>query len=196
MGFQPKMRVKELRDASAISIADITGVYHPTENPTGWQAPNPSISLITEATVLVTKPDPYSLSPAGVPVVIDVYPTLPNLIGNEAEIGAVDLGYTDGKMLDGVYDITLKYITSSGSQYSCRQIVTLFARAECCFQALIAETPTGDICKGIQRSRDAEDATIYYNAMKLAAGCFKVNKFIELLKQLKEVCSRNPCKNC
>ena len=61
MGLQINYSVKESPDSTEVWIEDTTGVYHATNNPTGWGGVNPKVSDVTSCTVEVTRPDPTTL---------------------------------------------------------------------------------------------------------------------------------------
>lgn len=193
--FTVKAEFEEQADSAGFATTDTTGMFHPTRNPTGWEGSNPTLASVTAANLIVTKPDRYTLLPSGTPVIIDVSSVLPNIAGEEFTVTAAMLGYTDGKLPDGAYDITLRYTTPSGD-YSFRQKQVFFSQVCCCVQSLAEEVNLDECKKNTQKYRDASEATKYIIWLRAAWECYELNRTLEWLKELQSICARNPCKNC
>lgn len=101
----------EYTDYSKIQILDDTGV-----GTTGWgNGANPDIADVLSCQVVVTKPDPITLLPSADPtyqITKNVYygfagGVLPNITNVLQDFLASELGYTDNKLLTGIYHLAV-----------------------------------------------------------------------------------------
>jgi hypothetical protein len=133
----------------------------------------------------------------GDPVITDVTGSFPTINGVKYQAMAIDHGYGDGKFPDGEYDIVVKYLlNNTAQQYQFRTKPLFISQVECCITQLVADVE--DQCCGpeTQKYKDMKDGVIKLRGLVAAQGCGKTNRAIELLKELKLICQRNPCKTC
>lgn len=197
MGLELKYCIDEVSDASRFDLDELTGIYHPSRNLTGWGSPNESISSVTVASLLVKLPDQYTLLPTGDPVITDLTGVFPTINGIVHQATALAHGYENEKFPDGQYEIIVKYQLGSNPyspQFRTRPI--FFAQVECCITQLIAEVEDQCCDKKSQKYKDMQDGVWKLQGLKAMIECGKMNRAIETLKELQLICQRNPCKSC
>lgn len=105
-------------DGKTFSIIETTGIYS-ASNTGGWGTPNPVIgsSLISTITL-------YQLTDAGTgtyndPVVINSYPTLPNVTNTVFNFTAQQSGYGENSIFpDAIYKLIYTVTGNNGSPYT------------------------------------------------------------------------------
>lgn len=179
-----------------MDIHDKTGIYNATRNPTGFFAPNYDIAQVTTGQLLITVPNATTLIPGTQTYTVDVFPTLPNVIGTEFELQAVDLT-GDNKFIDGIYEFTLQYAGTWGPNLlQWRQRIAFSAQAACCLAALQIEVQQGHCkCDSI-KYLDWVRGELALKAVCADMYCAKQNYTAEALLELRQICARNPCSNC
>jgi len=197
MGLEIKQDISEWPDASRFTLDEKTGIYNPFRNTTGYGTPNPQITAFTNVSLFVTKPDQVTLEPAGTPVIIDVTSNFPQINGTKYEVLASALGYGDDKLPDGEYDIVVKYTLGASPQlYQFHKKEIFFAQVHCGITQLIAEVEVECCGPETQKMKDRNDGVRKLQGLVASINCGKTNRALELLKELKLICQRNPCKSC
>ena len=98
MAEKLQLKVEEVK--GAIHVFDRTGKYQKKCNEGGWGHPNLKVSDISKAEITVFPPE------SSEPIVIDVYPSLPNEKGIGFEILAEELGLKE--IVSGVWKFEYK----------------------------------------------------------------------------------------
>lgn len=102
-------KIKVEGDASAFYVFDETGKYSTASNPEGWGLPNRQLSDIEAAVFQAWAP---RLDPAvDTPVTFDLYPYIPNDLGEGREVMATDLGLAD--IESGVWNFKVLLTTTA-----------------------------------------------------------------------------------
>lgn len=137
--FQPKQNP----GCGKLTICDTTGEYDVDTNPTGYCGVNPCYDDIDHIEVKVVLPD------GGI---VFLYPTfIPSATVTCFDITAADLGYTDGLLPDGIYEITYKVWGEYDSVIGVKTYKTLlFCQTKACLDStgrvLLSDCPT--LCAG------------------------------------------------
>jgi hypothetical protein len=123
-------------DCKTIEITEVTGEYS-VANTGGWGVPNPTIADALTATVSIEKRKEDGTYENA--VVIDAFPTLPNITETAFAITGFDYsGAVDSTFADGIYKIIYEVTGDDGAAFtaSVEKIVALTCNIECCYKKL------------------------------------------------------------
>ena len=203
MGLQINYNVKESPDSTEVWIEDTTGVYHATNNPTGWGGVNPKVSDVTSCTVEVTRPDPTTLQVSSdVSMVFSVAGSpLPNVTGSKLVIPQTSLGLDTGDILiDGHYQIK---VTVSGTfnavafSQSFTVIKTFSGQLRCCSEKATSDVnPCGDCAECRGRQWEVALIALAVDGVIANDNCSKPNRALEILKTATGLCNHDGCSGC
>lgn len=166
MALQFKTVFSEYVDFSKIQILDATGI-----GSTGWATPNPVVGDVLTCQAVITKPDPTTLLPSADPtmqITKDVYfgsagGVLPNIDGTLQDILAGDdLGYDDGKLLSGIYNIAVSGTGDDGTEiftFSSSGYFISTGKVDCCITKMRLKAD-------IKECGDCYDKSIASNARR------------------------------
>lgn len=199
MGLELDYKLCENGTCSALNLYDTTGAYDVDDNPTGYDQgetvanhPGTQTSLANGNFTIVT--------PGGASFEFDVTPTFPTTNSDlKIEIKATDLGYSDGKILDGVYLGTYKLVFDGSENGTFTKVKNNFftCQAQCCVDkmyGLVKDTcPTCDTEHILQKAIEADG---FLRAARTAFNCGKINLAGLLLKKVQYLCTNYNCKCC
>ena len=179
MALQNGLCVESSKDS--IFLFDNTGVFDVDNNPEGYGAPNALVTDFDQAVVEITPPDVET------PIIIDVFPVLPNINDVGFEVLPVDVGLetiVSGKWL-------FKYIitdvdTDPDTIVSIENCEILFDEVKCCVRKFAAQLDTDDFkSEATQRALDFE--LLLENA-QWAACCGQLIQAERIVKYLDSQC--------
>lgn len=98
---------------SSLVVYDTTCTYDSGHNENGYGGPNPTVDLFTFTAAVVNIYTPGSTTP----ILVDVYPYLPNLNGDGLEIDMID-DLSLSSMPIGVWKSVYTITDSSGNEYT------------------------------------------------------------------------------
>lgn len=178
-----------------IKFTETTGVYS-TTNPGGWGAPNPEISNIYFASIILT-------SPNNVTYTIDIFDSIVTEYNNgfiyTFSIPGVD------NIIDGKWTIKYEIVTRQAviedvvyTTYSKTKYFLYYCNSECCVNQMLLDLDLEDCecdCKDITYN-DYIKAWTFLEALKEAARCGSVDLFTKLKKIVDKLCKNKDCKTC
>ena len=145
-------------DKTAIYVVDRTGKFKKKQNEGGFGDPNLRLSDVTRAEMSVTLPD------SAEPIIIDVYPSLPNDRGIGFEILAQDLGLEE--IPSGVTRLEYSIFHNEGGE-EIKTCVVCYAYFDsviaCCIDDLKKRTDGFDASSEANK-KIAELETLFENA--------------------------------
>ncbi|PHS05090.1 MAG: hypothetical protein COA88_12780 [Kordia sp.] len=167
-------------DKTTIHIFDTTGKYKKNCNEDGWGTPNFRVTDISKAELEVFPPE------ADTPIIIDLYPSLPNDNGIGFEILAQDLGLDE--ITSGVWKFT--YLTYHCPGEEGEQIISstcymlLDDVIECCIENRKTQADVSDVSSPASQ-KTVELETLLENARWAACkgdrdAAQKIAKYISL----------------
>ncbi len=192
-------------DGKSITVYDQTGFYHPTNNPTGWGTPNPTIGSVSVFNITVKKPDPTTLlvsEDQSMWYTVAAFPTLPNVTGTPFTINNTNLGLIATNIIpDGEYEFSVICVTNVGgilTSYTDRVRYVFYSGVFCCKEQLKAKLdlkaagckPCRDKMQDVLFMELGIDGIIYNN------NCGDTNAAVEILKTLKSICEKEGCSGC
>lgn len=196
MSLVLKFNVCPQSNCKKFVFTETTGEYDATDNPTGWESPNPLIAWVTAATLDVYKPGNTTTTPD---LTVDLYNQTPSWATTddtqEYTINNTDLGY-NGKVPDGiwkfVYTVTVLEVTNVKVYQQTIQKAT-YCNAACCVDGLFANIEDFECdCMEAQISA-ALTAKAIFESMVGAAKCGNITKFNKLLLMLQRMCNNQSC---
>lgn len=197
MAFELKECVKQ-NGCEGFFVFDKSGVYDPTLNPTGYNAPNISTSDVDTAVLDVL------YAGATVPVTINVYSDLPSTnVDGAYQVNASDLGLTE--MPPGLTRVTYTITGTFGGDpftYTVTALVLFDCELECCVsQKLIAAATAvigGDCCN--ECKDDKVNNALFLEAVlegaRAATCCGLVDVVNTNVEYLQTKCGESPCSGC
>jgi hypothetical protein len=196
MALAVNFNLCEAPTCTKLEFTDQTGAYNVITNPTGYDENNevpsqPSTSEFGEASLAIT-------TPANVVYTFDLYPTYPTADKELIYyINGTDLGYTDNKIVDGIYQAVYALATETQS-YTVNKYFLLTCQVECCIDKLYAKVTTENtkcISDNIYLA-SAIEAEGYVCAAKDALACGKIAMAKRFLAKAQSVCSNVNCNCC
>ena len=199
---------KEYPDYSKLTIEDKTGVYNVTTNPTGWGTPNLQIGDVLTCFAEVTKPDLTTLLPSSDPlmkVTKDVYygsvgGVLPNTTSELQSVTALELGYTDEKLVSGLYSIRTYGAGDpdlAGTSFSYTGYFLSLGKAVCCIDKLLLSSNIKDCCGCFKKEDASSRARLGKMYIWGAIAAFNNGLYQECaayIKRINEICANCiPC---
>lgn len=204
MALEIKYKVVESPNSQEIWIYDTTGIYHSTNNPTGYGGINPNYNNVTTANVTVTLPDTTTLQVSIDPTSKFLLPAtpLPNVIGNKLTIPQTALGLLPTQpFIDGNYrfDIVLSGTFSAVPftvSYSTEQ--TFFAQLRCCSANATVDANIEDCGCAPCREKIFKTLIINLGVQGIISSneCGKPNRGLDILKTATGLCNNEDCKGC
>lgn len=178
------------RDGKTITFTETTGAYNAITNPTGYSAPNPPISDMIAATLVVTAPD-------GIEYEFDLFTEgFPNSTNPTFEITADMIGgVEDNTIIDGLYTFVYTVTESGPVFYSFIDKVAFYHNIKCCVFKAITNVEAIDCnCSDSSMKYTVEMWALYQSLVANAEHGFeeRINILIEGLTKL---CNNQPC-NC
>lgn len=201
MGFVLKCSVTEKSDASLIKVYDKSGIFNPNSNLTGYQdASTIFLASVTAASITVYITDTTTLLPSTNTVVIDVFPTLPNVVNTPYEVTALALGYTDGVIPDGmievIYSIT-STVAGLDTVYETSVKKINYALVCCCVKALSGRLDgCGCECEDEATQTYLSAWAALKGLSRMVKDCKQPRRAIETLKSLQQTCLNEKCLSC
>lgn len=167
-------------------ISEEAGVYHATNNTSGFGTPNIQGSDITEAIITVTWP-------SGADEDYDVTSQIPSTVTGTIEFNAIE-----GDFPDGIYSIKTTYTTSS-QVYTKTIKVLMLCHACCCVDKMWAKLPEkyyslSDEQYAIE-TRNVMLASSLLSSLKGAGSCNKQSLVDDMLERIQRLCDFQNC-NC
>lgn len=175
-GLIPLLNSCIKNSCSALSLTDTTGLYHETDNPTGYSENDAGPNIDPNdpnflATITIDGGDP-----------IDVTSQVPNPV-----IGNFTFNDIAIPLADGWHEVVYRVSSDTGSATNTINFFTS-CNIDCCIQKKMAEMRFFDPCK------DGDKIMMYmfmwsqYLRLRLEAmGCY-ADKATETLKRLQELC--------
>lgn len=195
MAFEPKISVCLTDKCKTLKATDVTGVYHVTSNPTGWQnAATVLASEVATATITIT-------DPAGTTTITDVLTQIPDPVIGNFTFSDLTLA-NSASWADGDYTILYTIVTIPGAAnpgtYTATICPYFFCNIECSVDKMWAKVATNLCCSDCDASELMEVAMVaegYLRALKSAASCGDTTSADILLKTLTKITTFNDC-NC
>lgn len=188
MALSLKTAVTESADNKEINVYDTTGVYS-LANTGGWETPNPPTSAALTATASIQKRNTdgtYSDA-----VVIDVYPTLPNVAETPFVVTAEAYGNgVDSEWEDGIYRLVYA-VTGNNIDDSVEYFFSLTGKIGCCYKNLAAKA-AGENCND-QIKNKFREMSILMRALKADKCCGDLDSIQNQIDYLTKLCGRCGC---
>jgi hypothetical protein len=181
----------EQPNCKTVKVTEVTGVYA-LANTGGWGTPNPTIAdaLTAEISIEKRKEDgAYENA-----VVIDAFPTLPNITETPFSITGGDYnGVANSTFADGIYKLTYEVTGDDGSPFTAdvEKIVALTCNIECCYQKL-ADKAAKESC-GEDVKKRFEEMSILMRSLKAAKECGNVFSIQNQIDYLTKLCAKCGC---
>lgn len=175
-----------------LTIKDITGVYHVTENPGGWEAIETiEAANVTALTLIITLPDGTINDP------VDILSQLPDPVTGEFTFTSLDIPSADGEY-SILYTINVGELTK-------QVILTIYSlcNVRCCVDKMWAnyakELISGTDCGCVDSKTNTHDkaklAESLLKALTSSTICNSTNLRNSLLEKLQKICKLEDC-NC
>lgn len=209
MALAYKSKYSQYPDYSKFQFLDTTGAYNSTTNVGGFGTPNPLVNEVLIMSMAITKPDTTTFLPSTNP--LDIYTkdvhfgsvggVLPNLTGVLQDVTALELGYTNGKLVPGIYYVNIQGSGTSieAGDFTFNQQYYIYSDGsiDCCLTKMLLSGKITDCC-GCGGDNPVKSAMVGKMYLKAAGFAFKAqsyNKAAEFLIQAQEVCDGCiPCK--
>ena len=189
MAFSPLLSICKKENGTVLSVTDITGVYHVTTNPTGWNNPNPDANNILNITLDITYPSEEVQT-----VALETVPLteVPDPIIGSFTYSDITLDYN----VDGVHQFDYTVETEEGTFYY-RQYKLFLTNVKCCIDKLWAQVPSKMCteCETEEFINRVLFAQGLYNTLIRMGGCGYTPLINKLLTQIQKLCSFEDC-NC
>ena len=201
MSLTLHLNTSENCTCKTLTLTDATGVYHATDNPTGWGAPNPAYSDITCAYLKITIPsgDVYYKD------VTSIFTGATSLSDLVFTIDGGDIGETSNNLLsDGVYVVEYHvnddgtFSTNEctgGTEYRSTINIPLFCQVQKCIIAKMVKVPQHYCCDecGNKYIDYIDDLWIMLKALQTADVSVSVTHFENVLEQVQKLCNNEDC---
>jgi len=181
-------------NCSKIAIYDTTGMYHVTDNPTGWGSPNTEPSAVTLATVSIKNPE------ASLPTVID-YTTVINAVVlpiayiENYEFLIAEVTYQSlamSSLKDGIYEIV--YIIDE-EPYTMKALN--ICNTKCCVDKMLEKALDkylcGESCSHGEIAEALRARALLLQASQWAYSCGHFDEAQDLLNKAAKICKTNGC---
>ena len=178
-------------DCKTIEITEVTGEYSVT-NTGGWGVPNPTIADALTATISIEKRKEDGTYENA--VVIDAFPTLPNITETAFAITGFDYsGAVDSTFADGVYKITYEVTGDDGAAFtaSVEKIVPLYCNIKCCYQKLGVKAAKENC--GSELKEKFDEMTPLMFTLNSAKECGNVISLQNQIDYLTKLCAKCGC---
>ena len=178
-------------DCKTLSITEDTGVYA-LANTGGWGTPNPEIADALTATISIEKRNEDGTYDTA--VVIDAYPTLPNITDTAFEITGFDYsGAVDSTFADGIYNITYDVTGDDGAPFesTVSKVVALTCNIDCCYKKLGVKAAKANC--GEDTKNKYKEMSILMFTLNSAKKCGNVISLQNQIDLLTKICNRTGC---
>jgi hypothetical protein len=197
-------------DRTYITVTDNTGLYNITTNPYGYGGVNVAVGAYTNFNITVTLPDPDTLLPAGTPVVVNAYPSLPSSANGTFDLTSLALvGTADTTLIDGVYlfEVAAAWTDGDTGETTTENYKAYYEIVECCVNNLIVES-VGCGCSGSSKKYQTlakAVVNLYALSPKVVAGvvtaspieaCNQWDKAATAILELQDICDNENCGGC
>ncbi len=181
-------KVCEVSSCSDIIFNDITGQYNVKNNPSGYGSPNEDITGAT-AILNITL-----LSGSVITIDLTGFPTTDKT--KEFYISSSDLGFSDGKIPDGIYPFEYIVTTSLDEVLIQYKYIALYCNVSCCVKSMLLDLDTEcDDCF-IKSSQRYIQASLMLDGLKYTSSSGDIITFNKTLSQLNKLCSQSNCQSC
>lgn len=175
-------------------VQDTVGVYHATNNPTGWGVPN---NIVGDATLVEIRMEKYLGNNIFDEIYsIDASGTLPNtddvtFCFTSAEIENVAGDNYGDKFPDGVYRV--KYFIECGANltYVAEGYITVRCEAKCCLNIAVNKLGSQDCDKQFE-SRYSH-LKLQFDLLDKAIECGDIQSIYDYLDYITKLCSQCGC---
>lgn len=187
----------ESDDSTNFNIQEVTGLYNNPNNLGGWDPTginNPSIASVTAATITISQLSDPALSIYTVPVVINVFPILPNTANTLATITAVQAGYGQSPVTfpDGIYQIVYSVTSNLGVIAPVTQFKVFSGLIDCCIKKMADNLSICSCnCSGLQEQ--LKEAMFWKRLLNAASCCGNINACFKFIEKLIKMCSNCNC---
>jgi len=205
--FNPS--TQESVDFSKWITDDLTGLYNVVSNTGGWGLANPPVGTATTCTLVITKVDLSTLLPSA--NVLDQYTkdvwfgaaggVLPNTVGDQQFVTALEMGYADSKLPSGIYAYNIFGAGDDGGDiYSFSKTGFLLSTGavECCITKMRNKANIKDCGACFDKNSMASNArlgSVYIQGAKMAFKHGLYDGAASFLKRANEICNKcAPCK--
>ena len=190
MALELKGNICQADDCLSFKFFDTTGPYDAVLNPTGYGAPNIDLADVEVAELSILPPNFTT------PVVINVFPTLPNINSIPWTVVPADLGLDTFK--DGIYEVTytIKRTSATAFIYSTVVVQLFVCNTKCCIKKMAAKAAeednkcccdTNSMTSKFMEAKNALDIAVY------AACCGQKDNAVKLLKKAGDICTGTGC---
>jgi hypothetical protein len=198
-------------DKMSIVVTDNTGAYNPVTNPGGYGGVNPSAGDFSNFNISCYMPDPVTLLPQPIPVVIDAYSALPSVSNGTFDLTSLLLtGSATAVLIDGWYQfiVSADYDTgiTEGTATTTNNLI-LFAIVDCCITNMtVKELDCG--CSGAStKIAKLEKANLMLDQLRKRVvngvivdspidQCGQYNEGVNFLQIAQDICDSSECKGC
>lgn len=176
---------------NSLTVLDTTYLYSPN-NLTGWGTPNTNLEDIVSATLNVITPNNDCVT---LDILTEIQAQSP------ITVDPIDLGFTD-VILDGVYRfyVNINIGTEEEPEYITYETTKLFyCNINKKISNLIGTLDINGCCKPCKTGNAFDKVLLawtYFQTLKNAACCGKIDTFNKLLTILNKLIDSKPCKNC
>lgn len=193
------LKLKQSIDLSGgcdrICITDISGVYHATNNPTGWGSPN---SLLTDATVVEIRMYKYLGDDTWDEMYsIDASSVLPNTTETVFCFTSAEIKNAAGdsygtSFSDGVYKV--HYYIECGSQliYIAEEYMTAKCSVECCRNEALSKV--ANACDDKELEAKFSEINLQIDLLKRANECGDIQAIYDYLVYIDKLCASCNCR--
>jgi len=174
MALKPLIQICSIEGCTKVSIKDVTGVYHVTDNPTGWGTPN-------------HKP----FGDAGFAVTITIDGGTPEVVTSQVPSSVTgDFTYDDisSELADGWH--TILYSVTSTGEGTVTNTVKFFSTCsiKCCVEQKMIELKDIDPCKDGSRILTYMHLWSLYKTLLIEANGCNANEATATLATLQTLC--------
>ena len=172
-----ELRISVQENCDSLYVFDETGKYDKTCNKGGWCSPNTNIDDVVSAELH------FYLPGTDTPIVLNVFPDLPNFDGSGYEVLPSDLGLD--KFISGIWRIDFRVNTTELIYTSCHHMFT--NDLSCCLEKnRVKPTPDNFDSKEVIKSNST---FALFEAAKENACLGKISETDKIVKSLYNKCN-------
>ena len=179
-------------DCLSFNTYDNSGIYS-SSNTGGYNTPNPAIADASAATLTISILTDYATQTYSTAVVIDAYPTLPNITNTPFNVTGALMGNGDDSALtDGYYKIIYTVTTTGPVVNTVTKYVVLTCQIDSCYKALANQVA---LCSFNCVELEERLRRIAYFRRQLtgAVNCGNIGAIMKYLEYLTSLCDTNDC---